>query len=316
MPNARELDSRDVERRGLSTRGQVKPPFFIVGAQRSGTTMLRLMLNRHPHLAVPFESGFIPEFDGRQKAYGDLRDMENAAALLRDICKHTKVEKGRLVEDPRAVLARPIATYGDLVRAIFEAYAARRGKTRWGDKTPAYVTELDILWRLFPGCSIIHLVRDGRDVALSLRDLDWGSRHLPHVANDWRWKTTVAHKVGAILADNYFEVRYEDLVLRTEATLRRICEFLGEPFHDDLLRFDSDAGSEMPEDSLKWHRNSIRPPDAGLVQMWKTRMSRTDRIIFEQVAGAALELFGYEMEHASSTWASRLKKLYYYALMR
>ena len=297
-------------------RRETKPPFFIVGAQRSGTTMLRLMLNRHPQLTVPFESGFIPDFYRRREQYGNLSDGRNAANLLRDIAQHPKVKKGRLIEDPQSILAQPIEDYADLAVAIFDTYSARRGKARWGDKTPAYVTELDVLWSLFPGCQIIHLVRDGRDVALSLRRLGWGSTHLPRVAQDWSWKTTLAHKIGAVLGANYLEIRYEDLVLKTEDTLWKVCEFLRESFHDDLLRFDASAAAEMPNESLKWHQRSVQPPDPKLALLWKQRMSLADRIIFEQVAGQALELFGYELENHRTTWGSRLKNLYYSTLKR
>jgi Sulfotransferase family len=301
----------------VTMRGETKPPFFIVGAQRSGTTMLRLMLNRHPHLTVPFESGFIPEFHRRREHYGDLSDRRNAANLIGDIANYPKVKKGRLIEDPHAILARPIENYADLVNSIFSTYSARRGKPRWGDKTPAYVTEIDILWTLFPGCQIIHLVRDGRDVALSLRGLGWGSAHVPRVAQDWSWKTTLAHKIGAVLGVNYLEVRYEDLVLKTEDMLRKICEFLREPFDREMLRFDtSAAAAEMPDESLKWHQRSLQPPDPTLVLLWKKRMGLADRIIFEQVAAPALALFGYELENHRTTWGSRLKNLYYSTLKR
>lgn len=273
--------------------------------------MLRLMLNRHPELAVPFESGFIPEFYRAQERYGDLSDRYNAARLLRDIAEHPKVKKGGLIEDADAILARPISRYGDLVHAIFAEWAARRGKPRWGDKTPAYVTELDVLWNLFPGCRIVHLVRDGRDVAVSLRQITWGSDHIPAVAVDWRWKTTLAHKIGAVLGEHYLEVRYEDLVLRPEDTLRAVCAFLGEPYHKDMLEFHATAELEMPKDSMRWHASSVKAPDPGKVELWRREMSAADRILFEDAAPDALGLFGYATERRRSTPGSWLNQLYY-----
>jgi hypothetical protein len=192
----------------------------------------------------------------------------------------------------------------------------RNGKQRWGDKTPSYVTELDILWNMFPGCSIVHLIRDGRDVALSLRRLEWGSRHIPSVAEDWRWKTTLAHKIGSVLGEHYLKVRYEDLVLNTEETLRTICAFLKEPFHQDMLAYHVNGETEMPSESMKWHQHSVQAPDAAKVSMWQQKMSLSDRIIFEQIAGSTLDLFGYEREHHRSTWGSRLRKLYYCTFKR
>jgi hypothetical protein len=291
-------------------------PFFVVGAQRSGTTMLRLMLNNHPRLAVPFESGFIPVFFRRLGEYGNLGEPANATRLLKDICLHPKVEKGKLVPDAEAVLSRRIASYRDLIDAIFSEYAERKGKARWGDKTPAYITEIDILLQIFPGCRLIHMVRDGRDVALSLGGINWGSRHIPSVAEDWRWKTVLAHKIGTVLGDRFLEVRFEDLIHDTEGELRRICEFLGEAFDPAVLQYAASGETEMPIDSMQWHRTSTRPPDPEKVYEWKRRMPVADRILFEAVAGDALELFGYERERLAPTVGSRIKGLYYAVVQR
>jgi Sulfotransferase family len=292
------------------------PPFFIVGAQRSGTTMLRLMLNRHPDLSVPFESGFVTDFFKRLKSYGDLKDADNARRLLIDIAKHPLAQKGGFITDVDAILSTRVENYADLVNAIFRAHARARDKARWGDKTPGYVTDLEVIWKLFPGCLVIHLVRDGRDVAISNQHIEWGIHSIPRAAEDWRWKTTLGHKVGTVLGDHYLELRYEDLILQTEPALRRVCDFLHVAFQPEMLRYHETGESEIPPDSLRWHRNSVRAPDASLVYAWKERMSHADRIIFEQVAGDALKLFGYEIEGLPSTWSSRLKNLYYATLQR
>jgi hypothetical protein len=279
--------------------------------------MLRLMLNRHPEICVPFESGFITVFHRRSARYGDLREEANARRLLADIAAYPLVrDRSRLASDPDAILAHPHDTYADVVRAIFAVEAARRAKRWWGDKTPSYVTDLDVLWRLFPGCRFVHLVRDGRDVALSSRGIEWGIRNLPAAAADWRWKTTIGRKVGSVLGDHYLEVRYEDLVLRTVPALEAICAFLGADYSPQMLDYPADALSEMPRASLLWHGNSVRAPDPALVGAWKRRMSRADRVIFEQVAGDTLELFGYEREKLASTWGSRARNLYYATVQR
>jgi hypothetical protein len=296
----------------MGQESPVRPdPFFIVGMQRSGTTMLRLMLNAHRNLAVPFESGFIPSVYQDLSKYGDLRIRENAAACLSDICQRDMPKRGKLIEDPERVLAHQIRGYADLVRAIFEEYAKGRGKHRWGDKTPTHVVDLDLLWNLFPSCRVIHLVRDGRDVALSLLSTEWGPNNLLKIADDWRWKTVLGHKMGAFLGEQYLEVRYEDLVLNPDQVLRQICGFLQEPYDENMLLYDTSAQSEMPPDSLKWHRTSVSRPDPNKIGMWKSRMSMSDRILFEQVAGGELQLFGYPREKHGPTIRSKIKKAYY-----
>ena len=108
---------------------------FVVGGQRSGTTMLRLMLNSHPHIAIPFESDFIPRFYRRVADYGDLGRKENVVHLLDDIAEQPFVKRGKLVRDKAAILARRPQSYPDLIRAIYQVYAESEGKRRWGERT-------------------------------------------------------------------------------------------------------------------------------------------------------------------------------------
>ena len=291
-------------------------PFFIVGAQRSGTTMLRLMLNSHPNLFVPFESKFITEYYRRLEEYGDLSEKNNIHRLLQDIAKEPFVKKGKLIENQQAVITKSISTYAELISEIFSTAAQDMGKIRWGDKTPSYVTEIDIIHKLFPNAKIIHLVRDGRDVAVSLSKLDWGTTHIPRLANDWRWKTILAHKMGAMLNGNYLEIKYEQLVKNPRIVLQKICDFLDEPYSDEMLQYTDHAQHNMPSESLKWHKTSIQPPTTSRMFVWKHSMSKSDQIIFEQIAGDALAIFGYQLTEHPPTIASKLKNLYYTLIKR
>jgi len=293
-----------------------KPPIFLLGSQRSGTTMLRLMMNNHPNLAIPHESAFITIYYRKLGDYGNLGNKVNARRLLSDVSQHPLVRRGQLIGNPEAILSRPIASYRDFIDAIFQTYADSLGKARWGDKTPFYTPDIDLLHRIFPSAKFLHLVRDGRAVVLSQKSIEWMSGNLPKLILDWRWKTTIAHKVGSVLGDNFLEIRYEDLVLQSEKMLRRICEFIDESYDEAMLSYSEKAGEVVPTDSLKWHRNSIKPPDPSQLDRWKTDMTRAERIIFEQLAGDTLDLFGYEREHLAPTMASRALKLYYVLLKR
>lgn len=295
---------------------QKKPPLFLLGSQRSGTTMLRLMMNNHPQLAIPHETAFITIYYKKLANYGDLTDDDNLRRLFDDVSQHPLVKRGKLIKDPETVLSRPIKSYRDLVDAIFQAYANSLGKPRWGDKTPFYTSDIDVLHRVFPDAKFLHLVRDGRDVVLSQKSIEWMSGNLLKLVLDWQWKTTIAHKVGSALGDNYLEIRYEDLVRRPEETLRQICTFIDEPYAPAMLSYSEKAQAVVPTESLKWHRNSIKPPDPSQLDKWKTGLPKAERIIFEQLAGETLDLFGYEREHLSPTIASRALKVYYTLLKR
>ncbi len=282
-------------------------PFFIVGAQRSGTTMLRLMLNQHSELCVPFETVFIPEFYDRIPDYQGPGGETRIEELLDDIIADPWVRKGDLIPDREAVLDKRPSDYAELVDAIFRTFAERQDKEIWGDKTPTYVEHIDVLDRLFPDCRVIHLVRDGRDVALSLSGISWGSRNLVRNAAEWRWKVVMGRKMGNMLRDRYLEIPYEKLVAAPGETLASVCGFLGVPFEEEMLAYPDAAAAAMPEKSLKWHRSSVSAPNPDKVDVWRTKMDASDRIVFDQVAGDALESFGYERVQSKPTWASRIR---------
>jgi len=129
----------------------------------------------------------------------------------------------------------------------------------WGDKNPHYAHPhnlgcLETVVELFPGARFIHIVRDGRDVALSQRQISWCSSNSFRLAEDWAHKTTLCHKVGRVLGpDQYLELRYEELVRDPEPVLRQVCDFLGEPFDAQMLHYHETAKNVVPGDSLKWH---------------------------------------------------------------
>ena len=296
--------------------GTKKPPIFLLGSQRSGTTMLRLMLNNHPNIAIPHETAFITIYHGKLKDYGDLENKDNARRLLDDVSQHPLVKRGKLITDPEAILGRPISSYRDFVDAVFQTYADSLGKVRWGDKTPFYTPDIDVLHEIFPEAKFLHLVRDGRDVVVSQKSIEWMSGNLPKLILDWRWKTTIAHKVGSALGANFLEIRYEDLVRQPEKALRSICDFIDESYDAAMLHYSDRAEEVVPADSQKWHRHSIKPPDPSRLDRWKTDLTKAERIIFEQLAGDTLDMFGYEREHLAPTMASRALKVYYLLLKR
>jgi hypothetical protein len=289
-----------------------QPPFFIVGFQRSGTTMLRLMLNAHSRLAVPFESDFIPKYFRRLDRYGDLRNQANVARLLDDIAEEPFVRRGALIPDRQRVLEARPESYAALVDAIFGAFAHHHGKPRWGDKDPDNLQAMDVLWKLFPGCRFVHIVRDGRDVALSLRSIDWGSRNLPRVAQRWAHGVAQARRIGNVLGDrHYLEVRYESLVTSPADELQSICRFLGEPFEPQMLDYERDAQRWMPAASLAYHRSSVKRPNPDKVFEWRTRMASADRAIFDMEVGETLAAFGYERCTERRRIASGVRTAYY-----
>ena len=279
--------------------------------------MLRLMLNCHPKIAVPHETAFITVFLNRCSEYGPLTDPRNASRLLDDIANYHLVVRGGHIKSKKAVLSHEIRSFADLVRAIMAEHARAEGKTRWGDKTPFYTPDIDVLWNLFPGCQFIHLIRDGRDVALSQSGISWLPSNVPQIAADWRHKTTICHKVGSVLPPGHFlEIRYEDLVTQPRRCARGDMQLPRRALFGRyaLVPRHGRAGraSGKPEVAPQFGA----APGSGKIGRWKQELSRTDRILFDQIAGETLEQFGYTRERLPSSFASRLRNAVYFGLKR
>src|SRR5688500_1921999 len=183
------------------------PPFFIVGSARSGTTLLRLMLNAHRDVAVPPESRFITEIQHRD---GSIR----ADDLLSALGSHKRFQTWDLpLEAVRDEIDRDPVPFADGIAATYRVYARVHGKTRWGDKTPRYVEHIPFIAELFPQARFIHLIRDGRNVALSYANVPFGPKNVAKAAALWGSRVAkCCHDGRALGGGRYLEIRYEDLV--------------------------------------------------------------------------------------------------------
>lgn len=274
-----------------------RPPFFIVGAARSGTTLLRLMLDRHPEVAIPGESHFIPPLWKRRGRYGRDDRIEDRDAWLRDLSAQRTFRRWDLSPElVRQELDRiPHPTFAQAVEAVFLAYARSRGKTRWGDKTPDNVEHLPLLAGLFPQARVVHLIRDGRDVALSTIDLKRLHRRAATAAYFWARALRQGRAAAPSLGPGrYLEVTYETLVEHPEREIRRLAGFLDIPFHPAMLQHDREAGDRLPEGVRRLHSRVALPPTRGL-RDWRRDMRPEEVEEFEAVAGRELLAAGYEL---------------------
>ena len=268
------------------------PPVIVLGVGRSGTTLLRVMLDRSSEIAIPYESFFVTPLAQRHGRRPDIDDF------LDDLGRFYQLYEWGISPDDVRPKLRGGMTTGEAIAAVFEVYAEHEGKPRWGDKTPLYMQHLPLLERLFPDALWVHLVRDGRDAGLSFLELPEGfsgkTWALPRTAGQFaaRWRTEIlsARRLGKHVGSRYLELRYEDLVTEPERELRRVCEHASLTWEPGLLDHTGVSKvAEMPE-----HRNIAQPPTPGL-RDWRSQMSREDALAFEQVAGDVLRSGGYEL---------------------
>ncbi len=280
---------------------QAPGPVFIVGAPRSGTTLLQFMLRSHPDLSLPTaESHFIIPLWRRRAEFGDLSTRDGVRRVLAEM---QRLRPRFLAEDLHGVrfdveaLAARFHQEGRdsipaLIDGLFAANAAGEGKSRWGDKTPYYVLHLPLLAELFPDARFVHIIRDGRDAALSMRARarDLNVYNLYHAAKIWEQYVEAGQTEGARLGpQRYFELRYEDLLSDQEGSVRRICEFLDLPFSSAVIEFRK-ARAEGGKTPLL-----ARDIDAGNAEKWRQRMTPRQLALFEGAAKDTLLRNGYPL---------------------
>ena len=285
------------------------PPLFVLGVSRSGTTMLRVILDRSPGIAIPDETFFVPQLAHRHPGVVD------PAELLEDVRRLPRLAAWEVPLEDIASRLRPGMTTGEALDAVFQAYAAKHAKPRWGDKTPMYMRHLTLLERLFPTAQYVHLVRDGRDAALSFLEMPVGTftRTWAHPTSPaqfaclWRKEVEDARSLGRRVGQRrYLEVRYEELVADPDGIVSAICAFAEIPFEQRMLAY-----SEAVDVSDKPHQQRLlRPPTTG-VRSWRHDMSADDVSAFEEVAGDLLAELGYEVTTSGSSARATAKRAVY-----
>jgi hypothetical protein len=285
------------------------PPLFVVGCGRSGTTMLRLMLDSHPQLAIPGEGHFIPYTHKILRRFITPEGTLDAEAVAVRIMRTTHFRRWEVPDEVALRRVRKLSNpnFGDVVEALYMSYADLHGKLRWGDKTPIYVRRIPLLAELFGSARFVHVIRDGHDVALSYLSVPWGPSTIWEVAQKWTRDVSAGRLAGEALGPRrYLEIRYEDLVASPEVELTRLCEFGDLPFERRMLDYHSDAGTrlQVQPNTTEFHRSATKPPTAGM-RDWRTQMPASQVEAFEAVAGGLLQQLGYERRNAALTRAGR-----------
>lgn len=285
---------------------------IVVGSPRSGTTLLRLMLDAHSELAIPPETGFLMlgqrlpgKDDVLRRNFYDA--IVNYAEPLPSWCDFEMSKE----DFWSALTAVPEFTVSDGYRAFYGLYARQHGKARWGDKTPIYCKYLNTIRRLLPEARFIHIIRDGRDAALSLRQM-WFSPgwEIETQASYWRDCVVSARRSGLGRPD-YMEVRYEELILNTRETLKQVCDYINLTFEDSMLNYYEQAPERLKEHKgrslsdgtavltqeqrFQQQQRTTKPLDPACVFAWKQTMDADERRRFELVAGDLLAELGYEV---------------------
>jgi hypothetical protein len=272
-------------------------PFFVVGNDRSGTTILRLVLDRSREAAVPPESMFLLDFASVRRR-GGLEDPERAARFVAEVWSHPKVRLWNLSAGPPSVPAglSHAEAYRFAVESPFRAYAAAAAKQRFGDKTPAYLHAVDELLAVWPDARVVVLVRDGRDVALSIRAVPFGPNNAYAAARWWARGIRAGIEAERRHPEQVLTLRYEDLVADPDTQVRRVCEHVGLGYNGEMLAIERSGPGRIVAGQAAWFAGVSAGITDAASGLWRAEMPEPDRRVVVAVAGAELRELGYEVD--------------------
>lgn len=285
--------------------------FFIIGNPRSGTTLLRLMLNRHKSISVPPEAGFLVWL---HKEFSDFKFTEENLSVFVGALKNTKkIENWNLDFQTLEghIRERKPDDFAALMNEIYAYYSKvqlNKNVELYGDKNNYYLNKIDVLHKLYPTAKFLHIIRDGRSVAVSYKELMQkaiDSKYAPNlpadienIANEWvsniRTIEASFEKIDPILHQT---VRFEDLVAEPEQSLRLICEFFEVDFDNAMLKYyeTTHSGGLEPDEYMQWKSKNKMPLQTEEIEKYK-KLDKQEILIFNDIARKVLEKYKFPVK--------------------
>jgi hypothetical protein len=271
----------------------------MIGMQRSGSNLLRLMINQLNEIASPHPPHILQRLYPLLTHYGDLSHEGNFLQLVEDVCRlvelnpvpwdGVKLERNEVVSRCRE--RSLVALHG----AVYDLCANQWNARTWCCKSLANIKYVDELELYFNVPKYIFLYRDGRDVALSFRKAVVGEKHIFHIARGWASVQEIALGLkDRISPARLIAVSYEELTADPVATAKRLCEFLGVSYTDGMLDFhNSEEARRAASSSALWDKLT-HPVMVNNTGKFLRESSEEEISIFESVAGHVLDRLGYK----------------------
>jgi len=286
-------------------------PVFIVGVPRSGTTLLAAMLAAHSRMSCGPETHFFRQLAKPEAGFsvdpGPLLDPQTwptpALEFITSIThsSFSSTERLRLIDKYQlskaqieSFLVAREPSIANMLASVAQPFMERMGRFRWVEKTPDHLQSVHLIRRYFADSPILRIVRDPRDVALSLRRVPWGAMSLMEAFSYWRAMDESSDDF--FKTDRLsFSLRYEDLITSPKEQLTRVCEFLGEEFEESMLDTSS-TGKMLNSRNVPWKDKASQPVDATRISLWKKEFSPGQNQLAEAMLGDRLTTYGYSRE--------------------
>jgi sulfotransferase family protein len=291
---------------GKSSRS--KAPVFVVGCPRSGTTLLYHMLLSAGNFAMYRAESQV--FNVLEPRFGDLGKASHREKLLQAWFGSALFSKTGLdVEEVKEKVMGECRNGGDFLRLVMQAMARRQNVERWADSTPEHVLYLDRIKATIPDALAIHMIRDGRDVALSLEKQAWirpfpwdRAKSLEVAALYWEWIVEEGRKRGKVLGGDYVEIHYEDLVQNPREVLARLSRFVEQELDYDRITKVGVGTVSHPNSSfaVETEEGEFTP-----VERWKNSLDARQLGVLDELIGETLQELGYPLQSSGTPAAGR-----------
>ncbi|MHA1381634.1 MAG: sulfotransferase family protein [Candidatus Helarchaeota archaeon] len=277
----------------VRTHVKSQPYFFIIGSQRSGTTLLRLLLNSHSNVAVPTESTFLMPFLRKRKILNsNPLPYNEKKRIIQYLSRNSQFSKWKISESVLTEKMGNSLTMKELISILYETFALRYDKLICGDKSPTFIRKLGVISKTFPKAKFIHIVRDGRDTYLSLRKKKAsGTNSVTLSAFEWYIKNNLIIRQMRNMKNQFLTIRYEDLIIDPKKELKRICNFLNISYENKMLEFWKQSNKFIANHHS---RKIFKPIDNSNAFKWKKELRNKEIIKYTYFAAKILKKFNYE----------------------
>jgi len=275
-------------------------PIFIFGKGRSGTTLLTMILNAHSQIAIAPEAHYFDKFWRKYQRYNSFQNKSKYIKFVNYLFNSQEIkvfgfspeETKKLVNK---ILSEPQSSHRIVLENILFCYAAKQGKPIWGQQTPGDIEVVARILKVFPQARIIQIIRDPRDIILSLRKVPWGRKgNMIEHLKQWKRCVRLSEHNKCLNQQNYFEIKYETLLVGTEETVSKICSFVGAAFEPQMLQHHKKAEPIFSLSGEPWKAKALGQIDPDNLANWKGQLTPEELQLISRLVGRELIGKGYE----------------------
>ena len=283
----------------------IENPIFIIGTERSGSNLLRLILNSHSNISIPHPPHLMRDFHKLEFLYGDLENPLNFNSLLDDCIRFVNAH---FAPWPYVVKKEELQPYIEIKSlygiyvALYEQFLISQKKKRWGCKSTFMWQEIDKIISNHSDPKFIHLVRDPRDVAVSAKRSIFSKSHPYNLAKLWQFEQgeIEKYKKSKLTNENYLLVKYEELTSQTESTVKKIMAFLGEPLEAEQFEFfNTKEASELAGQSKSWI-NVQKPIETKSIGQFKHSLNKDEIQYIESICFSLMNKYEYDLNFSET----------------